>query len=181
MNHVSRSSTSCKLETLYSLNNHSPSCQLPATSSYHFTLSMNLTSLGTSYKWNIQYWFLCVCDCPILHRITSLNAKVLVAQLCPTFCNPMDCSPPASSVHQILQARILECISFSRGSSQPKDWTQVSCTAGRLFTIWVISLRFIYVIACDRISSLFKTIIFHCMYIPHLFTCLFTSRHLSWF
>ena len=45
---------------------------------------------------------------------------------------PMDCSPPRSSVHGILQARILEwvAISFSRGSSQPRNWTWVSCTAG---------------------------------------------------
>ena len=48
----------------------------------------------------------------------------------------MDYSPPASSVHEISQARILEwvAISFSRGSSQPRDWTCVSCTAGRFFT-----------------------------------------------
>ena len=48
----------------------------------------------------------------------------------------MDCSPPGSSVHEILQARILEwvAISFSRGSSRPKDWTQVLGIAGRLFT-----------------------------------------------
>ena len=45
------------------------------------------------------------------------------------FCNPMDCSPPGSSVSGILQARILEwvVIPFSRGSSQPRDWTWVSC------------------------------------------------------
>ena len=63
---------------------------------------------------------------------------VLVAQSCPTLCDPMDCSPPGSSVHEIFQARILEwvAISFSRGSSQPRDWTQVSCTAGRFFTDW---------------------------------------------
>ena len=48
---------------------------------------------------------------------------VLVAQLCPTLCNPMDCRPPGSSVHGILQTRMLEwvAIPFSRGSSQPKD------------------------------------------------------------
>ena len=48
----------------------------------------------------------------------------------------MDYSPPGSSVHRILQARILEwvAIPFSRGSSWPKDWTQVSCIAGRFFT-----------------------------------------------
>ena len=54
-----------------------------------------------------------------------------------TLCNPMDCSLPGSSVHGILQARILEwvAISFSRGSSQPSDRTQVSCTAGRRFSV----------------------------------------------
>ena len=52
--------------------------------------------------------------------------------------DPMDCSPPGSSVHGILQARILEwvAIPFSRGSSWPRDWTCVSCIAGRFFTIW---------------------------------------------
>ena len=54
------------------------------------------------------------------------------------FCDPLDCSPPGSSVLGILQARILEwvAISFSRGSSQPKDQTQVCSIAGRFFTIW---------------------------------------------
>ena len=58
-----------------------------------------------------------------------------VAQSCPTLCNPMDCSPPGSSIHGILQARILEwvAISSSRGSSRPRDRTQVSHIAGRCF------------------------------------------------
>ena len=49
----------------------------------------------------------------------------------------MDCSSPGSSAHGILQVRILEwvVISFSRASSRPRDWTWVSCIAGRLFTI----------------------------------------------
>ena len=61
-----------------------------------------------------------------------------VAQSCPTLCDPMDCSPPGSSVHGILQARTLEwvAIPFSRGSSQPRDQTQVSHTAGGFFTSW---------------------------------------------
>ena len=61
-----------------------------------------------------------------------------VAQSCPTLCDPIDCSPPGSSLHGILQARILEwvAISFSRGSSQPRDRTQVSHIAGRLFNLW---------------------------------------------
>ena len=61
-----------------------------------------------------------------------------VAQSCPNLCNHMDCSLPGSSIHGILQARTLEwvAISFSRGSSQPRDRTQVSCLVGRHFTIW---------------------------------------------
>ena len=64
------------------------------------------------------------------------EACVLVAQSCPPLYDPRDCSPPGSSVHGIPQARILECvaISFSRGSSPPRDWTWVSCIAGRFFT-----------------------------------------------
>ena len=51
---------------------------------------------------------------------------------------PMDYSLPGSSVHGILQARILEwvAISYSRGSSRPRDQTWVSCNAGRFFAIW---------------------------------------------
>ena len=68
-----------------------------------------------------------------------------VAQSCPTFCNPMDCSLPGSSVYGIFQARTLEwvAISFSRGSSRPRDRTQVFCTAGRLFTIWATQIDII--------------------------------------
>ena len=64
-----------------------------------------------------------------------LCTEVLVRQSCPTLCNPMDCSPLGSSVHGILQARILEwvVIPFSMGSSQSRDQTQVSCIAGRFF------------------------------------------------
>ena len=53
-------------------------------------------------------------------------------------CNPMVCSLPGFSVHRICQARVLEwvAISFSRGCSRPRDWTQVSCIAGRGFTLW---------------------------------------------
>ena len=67
--------------------------------------------------------------------------KVKVAQSCPALCDPTNYSPPDSSVHGILQARILEWVAFlfSRGSSQPRDWTQVSCIAGRFFTSWAES------------------------------------------
>ena len=64
-----------------------------------------------------------------------MPVKVKVAQSCLTLCNPMD-----YIVHGILQARIPEWVAFpfSRGSSQPKDRTQVSCIAGRFFTNWAI-------------------------------------------
>ena len=68
----------------------------------------------------------------------KVKVKVLVTQSCPTLCIPMDCSPPGSSVLGILQVRILAWVAvpFSRGSSWFIDWTQVSCIAGRFFTIW---------------------------------------------
>ena len=61
------------------------------------------------------------------------KVKIKVIQLCPTLCDPMD-----SAVHGILQARILEWVTFpfSRGSSQSRDRTQVSCFAGGFFTSW---------------------------------------------
>ena len=73
-------------------------------------------------------------------RVACVHAKSL--QLCSTLCDPLDCSPPGSSVHRTLQGRIVESIEwvatpFSRGSSRPKDQTHiscVSCTAGRFFT-----------------------------------------------
>ena len=67
----------------------------------------------------------------------------------------MDCSLPGSSVHGILQARILEwvAIPFSRGSSRPRDWTQVSCTVGRFFTIWATRKSNINILTTYYISS----------------------------
>ena len=64
--------------------------------------------------------------------------KAKVTQSCPTLCDPMECSLPGFSVHGILQARILEWVAvlFSSGSSQPRDWTQLSHTEGGFSTIW---------------------------------------------
>ena len=69
------------------------------------------------------WWAMCCC---------------LVAKSCLTLCDPMDYSSPGPSVHGIFQARILEWVAFpfSRASSQPRDWTQVSCITSRFFTIW---------------------------------------------
>ena len=59
------------------------------------------------------------------------------AESCLTLCNPLDCSHPGSCIRGILRARIPEWVAtpFSRGSSQPRDRTQVSFIAGRFFTI----------------------------------------------
>ena len=76
------------------------------------------------------------------HSGTELSnipkVKVIVTQLCLILGDPMDYSPPGSSVHEFLQARILEWVAMpsSRGSSQPRDRTQVFPMAGRFFTIW---------------------------------------------
>ena len=61
-------------------------------------------------------------------------------QPCPTLCDPMNCNLSGSSVCGIFQARLLEwvAISFSRGSSQPRDRTQVFCIADSFFTNWAI-------------------------------------------
>ena len=71
---------------------------------------------------------------------TSNRVRAKSFQLCPTLCEPMDYSLPGSSVHRILQARILEwvAISSSRGYSQPRSQTQISSIAGRFFTNWAM-------------------------------------------
>ena len=68
----------------------------------------------------------------------KVKSESEVARSCPTLCDPVDCSLPGFSVHGILQARILEwvTISSSRGSSRPRDRTQVSHIGGRRFNLW---------------------------------------------
>ena len=72
------------------------------------------------------------------YRSATLEKRKTVTHSCPTLCGPKGCSLPGSSVHGILQTRILEwvAIPFSKGSSQPRDQTQVSCIADRFFTVW---------------------------------------------
>ena len=78
-----------------------------------------------------------------------------VTQSCPTLCDPMDCSLPGSSLHGILQARVLEwvAISFSRGSSQLRDQTGVSRIPGRLFNLWATREEvYINPLPCEPLS-----------------------------
>ena len=77
------------------------------------------------YTWTLHIFAFCA----------KIQSVFLVTKLCLTLCDPMDCSLPGSSVHGIFQARILEwlAISFSRGSSWPRDRTHISCITGRFF------------------------------------------------
>ena len=83
----------------------------------------------------IQQAFLWDCLGKLSHKVKSESE---IAQSYLTLCDPVDCSLPGSSVHGILQARVLEwvAISFCRKPSRPRDWTRVSCIAGRWFTLW---------------------------------------------
>ena len=85
-----------------------------------------------------KYFFFFLFNFNIAKISEKLKLKVLVAQSCPNSFQPVDSSPLGSSDHGIPQARILEwvAIAFSRGSSQLREQTRVSCIAGRFFTIW---------------------------------------------
>ena len=89
--------------------------------------------------------------------LTCSFKSVLVTQSCPTLWDPKNCSLTGSSVHGILQARTLntEVIPFSRGSSPPRDQTQVSCIIGRFFTNWTTreTQKYIQVINKYRIGN----------------------------
>ena len=93
--------------------------------------------------WNLSpaAWKLCdagtLCPSLKIRALTKVKSESEVAQSCPTLWDPMDCSLSGSSVHGIFQARVLEriAISFSRGSSRPRDQIWVFCLAGRFFTI----------------------------------------------
>ena len=125
--------------------------------------SSDWTELPNCYFFDMWKWVkdnMCLCffflicyfsikKCCLKQILCSYNCRkgrvqvpcelcVWVAQSCPTLCNPMECNLPDSSVYAILQARILEwvAIPFSMGSSWPRDWTWVSCTAGGFFTDW---------------------------------------------
>ena len=137
------------------LDKSSPSCQISRLE--------NLSTLyhSTDYEWSFSLWihltwfnqtflktlfsaehvsFAYFVFVQHFKKCSHWNRKVLVSQSCPILWNPwaVTHSPPGSSVHGILQARILEWLAspFSGVSSLSRDWTQVSCTAGRFFTAW---------------------------------------------
>ena len=102
-----------------------------AENAISFFLWLDNTALGCTVSLVLLYQ-------PYSYWFRQLERQwVLVTHLRPTLCEPMDCSPPGSSVHGILKARIPEwvAITSSTGSSQPRDWTWVSCIAGGFFTV----------------------------------------------
>ena len=130
---------------MYSFPDLEPVCGLMSSSNCCF-----LTCIQVSQKVGKMVWFpsleeiflsvLFFSSCFTLYLFIFIVVKYavlcLVTQSCPTLCYPMDCSLPSSSVHGILQARILEWVAFpfSRGSFQPRDQTQVSHIADEFFT-----------------------------------------------
>ena len=108
--------------------------------------------------------------------------KVLVAQLCPTLCNAMDCRPSGSSVLGIPQARIPEwvAISFSRGSSLPQDRTWVSRIADGFFTIWATRSESIS-INLDHLkknkNNLLLSETHRLWYLSHVVICIFKNTN----
>ena len=107
----------------------------------HFLFQEIFPTQGSNpYLWHLLHWQ--ADSLPLPHLGSPWSSikpgESVVAQLCLTLWDPMDCSPLGSSVHGILWARILEwaAIPLSRGSSQSGDPTWVSHIAGKFFTIW---------------------------------------------
>ena len=113
---------------------------------WHKTMPWDHFSCSLLQSWNQPFspgamLFVTFYQIFILTQSLPSESESEVAQSCPTLCDPMDWSPLGSSIHGILLARILEwiAISFSRGSSWPRDRTQVSRIAGRHFNLWATS------------------------------------------
>ena len=124
VDHVPCSVQGCILPVTF-LNPHQSKCQLFVVS-YEPPLSFLLWG-KTPLFFSMNFWFPQSIH-PIRLHLGSVYMPVKSLQLCPTLCDSMDYGPPCSSVHRILQARILEwvAIAFSRASSRPRDRTCVS-------------------------------------------------------
>ena len=141
---------------------HHISLAMLHTSSVHFPLvsSSHMVLYLCQENWGIELragWAPPSITC----MLRKVKVKGLVAPLCPTLCDPMDCSPPGSAVHGILQAKILEwvAIPFCRGSSWPMDLIHVSFIGFRAsisfmpfschlwlyaYVIWILSFFFFF-------------------------------------
>ena len=107
-----------------------PSGNIFAKLQYYIKIRTLQTPL--MYRFPVLIILICVCASLVIQH--SLHCCYLVVKSCQLFCNPMDCSPPDSSVHGISQARILEWVAISsyRRSSQLRDQTLVSCTGRQI-------------------------------------------------
>ena len=154
----------------------SPQSPLPPIAFYpvHFTPG-HQPAFELCPVFRFQGWGLHLSFLPFYFHQTVDSAwpmKLLVAQSCPTSCDPMDCSLPGSSVHGILQARMLEwvAIPFSRGSSWPRDWTWISCViAGRFFTVW----------ATREAHLVYRLYVKTCLVVWTLISCVDSASHLN--
>ena len=110
----------------YFIFSNSSQCLLSQVPSSQMDRALVVAKNHLSHAWN---WFI-----PFRNSKCKISS---VAQSCPTLCDPNICSLPGSSVHRILQVRILEwvVIPFSRGIFLPRDQIQVSCIAGGFFTV----------------------------------------------
>ena len=112
--------------------------------SLYFQLVSNTIKQHFGFPTDLGWIAIIICNFPTyLSKLISTqnpSERESVSQSCPTLCNPKGdtCNLPGSSVLGIPQVRILAwvTISFSRGFSEPRDWTRVSCIAGGFFTVW---------------------------------------------
>ena len=113
----------------------------PARLLYCLSLPFKVTAPFVKWRVYLLNWSIADLQYCVSFRSTAkwfsyIFYCCLVAKSCPTLSDPMNCRMPGSTVHRIAQARVLEwvTISFSRGSSWSRDWTNVSCVTGRFFT-----------------------------------------------
>ena len=101
------------------------------------------------------------CDYVLKDDVVKMSC--MHAQSLQTLCAPVDCSPPGSSVHGILQTRVQEwfAISSSRGSSWPKDWTHISCSGRRVLYYWATWEADLTVINIPSAFSMCLTLYWH--------------------
>ena len=139
---LDKAESKIKLYHILTLANHSPKLYFSKhmacfSSFYKGHITKCFATAHKSSSLSKPFWF--PHGLPSDHQCEkNVKMKMLVALLCPTLCNPMECSPPDFSVHGILQARTWEWVAIfsSRVSSWLRNWTQVSCIAGGFFTIW---------------------------------------------
>ena len=100
-------------------------------------INFNIIFLFSASLISVFYYYFCICSSFLCPLVDIRKVRKVSAQLCPTLCDPIDCSLPGSPVHGIFQAIVLEwiAISFSRLSSQPRARTWVSHIVDRGFTV----------------------------------------------